>query len=76
MAVEIGGTPPQVIKCEQLFEDRYVWSADLSMALWDAFSSGDGFLMMKSIGSAGSSLTMLVNWQRLPALRKSGSKPK
>ena len=76
MVVEIGGTPPQVIKREQLFEDRYVWSADLSMALRDAFSSGDGFLMMKSIGSAGSSLTMLVNWQRLPALRKSGSKPK
>jgi serine/threonine-protein kinase len=73
MAAEIGGTPPRVVKRERLFVDIYFRNNALTSNAWDVFASGEEFLMLREFGREARALTMLVNWQHLPAMQKGRS---
>ena len=46
------------------------------LAAWDVFANGEEFLRLRPIAESRrkvSALTMLLNWQQLPALQKGGA---
>ena len=71
MVVELGGTPPVVVRRDSLFLDAYERPGNVNHQNWDLFSNGTEFMMIRA--REAELLTLVVNWQQwrayTPAVR-------